>query len=520
MDICPINGYQVCRVPVTIRKSYKVEVLCIVDDIDECHILLGRPWRCEVNGKYDVKRNLYLFSWTGNRIAIVLNANLLKDKVRSLEGVRGDEALKNILTEDMEILKCGIAFSKKDELEYAEPLDREAKQVTYIVQRVLCSPKVSDSSQRNRIFQIKCLVKEKHYNELVTYDVIDIEACHVLLGRPWQHDVDSTHQGFVSLKKKLKSKTLVTLVASPKDFQAERKETSVSHALVMKGVNDVMKNAIPTIIKPLLAEFGFDSIKELCPNDEDYGNIWMELETKQHQGEILLLDGYLFKGNRLCIPKTYLKIQLVKEIHAKGLNALGRDKTIASVENCDDGSRPEEQHLVVPCSDEEIVKFLTQPATTEISGDNGSNLEDFLIVLTREEADIIGPIMVVEDEPLMMLGLGPNIIKEDFSNDLDRQHSTDEKIFYAQRRTWDPGITWLKILKEHLEDKINDNAYVVDLPNSMSILKTFNVSDIYEFHFEDVNEGKHSRTSSSKERRNDEDMIQELAEEYMVSKNK
>ncbi|GKD76537.1 hypothetical protein Tco_1339158 [Tanacetum coccineum] len=230
MDICPINGYQVCRVPVTIRKSYKVEVLCIVDDIDECHILLGRPWRL------DVKRKS------------------IEDKVRR-EKVFEDWSSLKILTEVRNI-KVVDAFQEEDELEYAEPLDREAKQVTYIVQRVLCSP--------------------KHYNELVTYDVIDIEACHVLLGIPWQHDVDSTHQGksnmyvfkwsgktiatlplgFVSFKNKLKSKTLVTLVASPKDFQAERKETRVSHALVMKGVNDVMKNAIPMVIKPLLAEFG------------------------------------------------------------------------------------------------------------------------------------------------------------------------------------------------------------------------------------------------------------------------
>ncbi|GKC30688.1 hypothetical protein Tco_1037982, partial [Tanacetum coccineum] len=71
MEICPIEGYQVCKVPVTIGKSYKVEVLCIVDDIDECHILLGRPWQCEVNGKYDLKKNLYLFSWKGRRIAMV-----------------------------------------------------------------------------------------------------------------------------------------------------------------------------------------------------------------------------------------------------------------------------------------------------------------------------------------------------------------------------------------------------------------------------------------------------------------
>ncbi|GKC70830.1 hypothetical protein Tco_1116713 [Tanacetum coccineum] len=67
---------------------------------------------------------------------------------------------------------------------------------------------------------------------------------------------------------------------------------------------------------------------------------------------------------------------------------------------------------------------------------------------------------------------------------------------------------------EKILQKINDNAYVVDLLNTMSISKTFNVSDIYEFHSEDVNGGKHSRTSSSKERGNDDDMINELAVKY------
>ncbi|GKE03661.1 hypothetical protein Tco_1395679 [Tanacetum coccineum] len=186
----------------------------------------------------------------------------------------------------------------------------------------------------------------KHYNKLVTCDVVDMEACHVLLRIPYQHDVDSTHQGVVSLKKKLESKTLVTLVASPKEFQAKRKETRVSYALVVKGVEDVMENAISAVVKALLAEFGktvaddtpvtlqlrniqhqidlsrkntllvsisnkvlgFDSIKELYANDEYYGIIWMELETKQHRGEFILLDGYLFKGNRLCIRKTSLGV--------------------------------------------------------------------------------------------------------------------------------------------------------------------------------------------------------------------
>ena len=96
-----------------------------------------------------------------------------------------------------------------------------------------------------------------------------------LLGRPWQHDVDATHQGksnmylfkwngktiamlplgVTSPAKKLESKTLVTLVSSPKEFQAERKETGVSYALVVKGVEDGMDNVIPEVIKPVLEEF-------------------------------------------------------------------------------------------------------------------------------------------------------------------------------------------------------------------------------------------------------------------------
>ncbi|GKD51364.1 hypothetical protein Tco_1280340 [Tanacetum coccineum] len=54
---------------------------------------------------------------------------------------------------------------------------------------------------------------------------------------------------------------------------------------------------------------GFDSIKELYANDENF-------------------------GNHLCIPKTSLRSQLIKEIHAGGLSAhIGRDKTIAGVES-------------------------------------------------------------------------------------------------------------------------------------------------------------------------------------------
>nr|GEW44779.1 Asp_protease_2 domain-containing protein [Tanacetum cinerariifolium] len=171
--------------------------------------------------------------------------HVLETKVNAVRDWSSSKTLPDVRNN-----KVANVFQEEDELEYAEPLDGEAKQVTYVVQRTLCSPKVSDSSQRNKQFQTKCLVKEKscymiidggscenlvskalvnafnlltkphpspyqygrikkglvlmvtkickvplvmgkHYNELVS-DVIDMGTCHVLLGRPWQHDVDYT----------------------------------------------------------------------------------------------------------------------------------------------------------------------------------------------------------------------------------------------------------------------------------------------------------------------------------------
>lgn len=35
----------------------------------------------------------------------------------------------------------------------------------------------------------------KHYKEEITCDFIDMDACHIILGRPWQYDTNSIHKG-------------------------------------------------------------------------------------------------------------------------------------------------------------------------------------------------------------------------------------------------------------------------------------------------------------------------------------
>nr|GEY80211.1 ribonuclease H-like domain-containing protein [Tanacetum cinerariifolium] len=71
--------------------------------------------------------------------------------------------------------KVANVFQEEDELEYVEPLDGEVKQVTYVVQRTLCSPK-------GLIFMVTKICKVplaigEHYNEFVS-DVVDMGTCH------------------------------------------------------------------------------------------------------------------------------------------------------------------------------------------------------------------------------------------------------------------------------------------------------------------------------------------------------
>ena len=46
--------------------------------------------------------------------------------------------------------------------------------------------------------------------------------------------------------------------------------------------------------------------------------------------DYLIQDGMLFKGNQLCIPRSSMRENLIKEKHSGGMvGYFGRDKTIA-----------------------------------------------------------------------------------------------------------------------------------------------------------------------------------------------
>lgn len=72
-----------------------------------------------------------------------------------------------------------------------------------------------------------------------------------------------------------------------------------------------------------------ESLKQLYDTDEDFGVIWLScVQNGGAHNDFHIHEGFLFKGNQLCVPRSSLREHLIRELHAGGLAAHpGRDRT-------------------------------------------------------------------------------------------------------------------------------------------------------------------------------------------------
>ena len=70
---------------------------------------------------------------------------------------------------------------------------------------------------------------------------------------------------------------------------------------------------------------GFDLLPDLLTSDSYFSEILDKVKRGSMDG-YMLVEGFLFKGNQLCIPDCSLRMKIIKELHEEG--HVGRDRTM------------------------------------------------------------------------------------------------------------------------------------------------------------------------------------------------
>ena len=73
---------------------------------------------------------------------------------------------------------------------------------------------------------------------------------------------------------------------------------------------------------------GFDSFRELFDSNLYFSEVTVAIQAGG-KSEFLLVDGFLFWGNQLCVPDCSLRLQIIMELHGEG--HVGRDRTLQLV---------------------------------------------------------------------------------------------------------------------------------------------------------------------------------------------
>ncbi|GJS45247.1 long chain acyl-CoA synthetase 6, peroxisomal-like protein [Tanacetum coccineum] len=295
---------------------------------------------------------------------------------------------------------------------------------------------------------------------------------------------------------------------------------------------------------------GFDSIKELYTRDEDFCNSWMEFEAKQHREQDGTVGEYKWMTYReSCIARLEVGLGLLYHGIPKGSTRLYFN------------NRPEWVIVDNACSVYSYIYALLYDAlgldAATFIGDNLKLKDDMASlrptlffsvprVYNKLYVDITNVVKSSGGLKQSLFNTAYNAKKYTILNGKN-SYAIWDILFFNKIKGMLGGqvclmlsaalplsadvLDFLRVcfgcifLEAYGMTKIYCAISIIDLDDNLcghigspSLACEINLVDGYykdEFHFEDVNKGKHSRMTSSKERGNDGYIIQELAEEYI-----
>ncbi|XP_074289015.1 uncharacterized protein LOC141614158 [Silene latifolia] len=167
----------------------------------------------------------------------------------------------------------------------------------------------------------QCLVPfsiGKVYKDDVQCDVVPMDACHLLLGRPWEFDRNTTHQGkenVYSFKHEGKKEQLVLILLSKEVIKSEGSDLSTEIEPLIHKFKYVFPKVLPSGLPPLRGiEHHINLVPgDVLPNRPTYRSDPTATKELQHQIEELMSKGFVRNSREEHLRHLEVVFKILRE---------------------------------------------------------------------------------------------------------------------------------------------------------------------------------------------------------------
>ncbi|XP_071918726.1 uncharacterized protein [Coffea arabica] len=223
---------------------------------------------------------------------------------------------------------------------------------------------------------------------------------------------------------------------------------------------------------------GFEFLKDLYATDSDFGEIFVSLPRHSHE-HYFISQGFLYYKDKLSIPKSSMRTLLVRKAHGGGLMGhFGIAKTLMILQ----------EHFFWPRMRSDVERH--------IESFNPLTPLDLTPLPVHERVNLDG-----KHKAAYVRELHTKVRANNEKRTLQYIQSANKG---RRKMVFEPGDwVWIHMRKERFPikrrskllprgdgpfqvlERINDNAYKLEIPSEYGVHATFNVSDLSPFHADD-----------------------------------